>query len=70
MTVGDEDGLDPLLSLIQPRKIGMQNIDADVIVGKTHTAIHDENAPLALEREAIHPDFAEAAKRYETNSWI
>ena len=59
VTMGNEYAFDARSLIAKPSQIGIEQIDSQVIVGKARTAVHDENAIVLLDGEAVHPDLTE-----------
>ena len=63
VAVRQEHAAHLLLALEQVAEVGMQELDAVIVLGEGDAAVDDEQALLRLQGEAIHADLAEAAER-------
>jgi hypothetical protein len=59
VTMSDHESNQTMLVLNKPRKIGMDEISAQTIIGKCHAAVDDQDFIALFERKTIHADFTE-----------
>ena len=63
VTVGEEDRAHPVAPIPQPGEVGGDGLDAEGLGREEEPAVDDGDAVLALDRQAVHADLAEAAQR-------
>ena len=67
MTVGHEDAPDAAAVSFERREIGVDDVDPEAAVVEGHAAVDEQDLAPLLERQAVHPDLAQAAERHDAD---
>ena len=68
MPVRDEEAGDPVP--LERSEVGVHDVDAEPPIVEADPAVDEEHLAPLLDREAVHPDFAEAAQRKEAHGGV